>query len=60
MFPGKSVHARFFRALSFKLFKISLREVMQEHLKLLNWLEDGYEVVDALVFVRSHRVSCFG
>lgn len=56
-FLGESVHARFFRALSYKLFHISNRRSMQEHLRLLNWLEDSYEVIDAIVYVRPNRVG---
>lgn len=53
---GGSVHYNFFRALSFKLFKISNRVVMQEHLELLKWLEDGYVAVNAVIFVCSSNI----
>jgi len=48
---GQSFHSRFFRALSYKLWNISNRGVMQQHLRLLNSLEDDSRTPNALLFV---------
>ena len=58
-FTGGSVHHNFFRALSFKLLKISDRRVMQEHLGLLKWLEDSSVAAKAVIFACSSIISTF-